>query len=106
MSPLRPAQPSDLERLIEMFVDLANYGIANGERRPLGWDVDPTGDARARFSEAVGNPTEHHVTVAVDEHGDIIGLCHTEWGISTRVRPTSPRSSSMSPSAAKDSAAL
>jgi GNAT superfamily N-acetyltransferase len=75
---LRPAVLSDLERLVELSVDLANYGIANGERRPRRWDVDPTGSARARFSEALRNPAGHHVTVALDEHGDVIGTCHTE----------------------------
>jgi ribosomal protein S18 acetylase RimI-like enzyme len=78
MVSLRPAEPSDLERLVELSVDLANYGIAHGERRPLRWDVDPTGSARARFAEALANPTGHHVTVAVDDHGDVIGTCHTE----------------------------
>ncbi|HVS60576.1 MAG TPA: GNAT family N-acetyltransferase [Gemmatimonadaceae bacterium] len=78
MATIRPGEPSDLERLVELFLELADYGITHGERRPLRWAVDPTGVARARFSHALGNPTEHHVAVAVDEHGDVIGTCHTE----------------------------
>jgi ribosomal protein S18 acetylase RimI-like enzyme len=78
MASVRPGEPADLEHLVELFLELADYGIANGERRPLRWDVDPTGSARARFSHALGNPTEHHVAVAVDGNGDVIGTCHTE----------------------------
>jgi ribosomal protein S18 acetylase RimI-like enzyme len=80
MATIRRGEPSDLERLVELFLDLRDFGIANGERRPLRWEIDPSRYARARFSEALGDPTDHHVAVAVDGDGRVIGTCHTELG--------------------------
>jgi len=76
MATLRCAEPSDLERLVELFIELANYDIALGQRRPLRWSVDPTGFARSRFAQALRNPSEH-VVVVVDQHDNVVGTCHT-----------------------------
>jgi ribosomal protein S18 acetylase RimI-like enzyme len=72
---LRCAEPSDLERLVELFIELANYDIALGQRRPLRWTLDPAGP-RSRFSQALRNPSEHLVVV-VDQHDNVVGTCHT-----------------------------
>src|SRR5580700_6537941 len=57
MATLRCAEPSDLECLVELFMELASYDIALGQRRPLRWSVDPTGFARSRFAQALRNPS-------------------------------------------------
>ncbi|MFA5884158.1 MAG: GNAT family N-acetyltransferase [Acidimicrobiia bacterium] len=73
MPSLRPAQTSDLERLVQLSRELAAHDVALGQRRPLRWAADPT----ESIAHALRNPSEHHVTVVVDEHGDVIGACHT-----------------------------
>ena len=73
MPTLRPAHESDLDRLVQLSLQLADHDIALGQRRPLRWSADPT----ASIAQALRNPSEHHVTVVVDEPNDVIGSCHT-----------------------------
>jgi ribosomal protein S18 acetylase RimI-like enzyme len=77
MTKLRLAEPSDLECLIQLFVELGDHDIALGQRRPLRWSVDPTGFARDRYSQALANPSEHRLIVVVDQDDKIVGTCHT-----------------------------
>lgn len=70
---LRPARQWDLDRLVQLSRQLADHDIALGQRRPLRWSADPT----ATIADALKNPSQHHITVAVDEHNDVIGKCHT-----------------------------
>ncbi len=73
MPSLRPASTSDLETLVELSRELAEHDIALGQRRPLRWGADPT----SALEVALANPAQHHVTVVVDDHDDVIGSCHT-----------------------------
>jgi ribosomal protein S18 acetylase RimI-like enzyme len=72
MPTLRPANESDLERLVQLSRQLADHDIALGQRRPLRWSADPT----ALIAQALQNPSAHRVVV-VDERGQVIGACHT-----------------------------
>ena len=73
MPTFRPADESDLARLVELSRQLADHDIALGQRRPLRWSADPT----ASIARALRNPTEHNITVVVNERDDVIGACHT-----------------------------
>ena len=73
MPTLRPARESDLDRLVELSLQLADHDIALGQRRPLRWSADPT----ASIAQALRNPSQHHITVVVDERDDVIGACRT-----------------------------
>jgi ribosomal protein S18 acetylase RimI-like enzyme len=73
MPTLRPAHESDLDRLVQLSLQLADHDIALGQRRPLRWSADPT----ATLAQALRDPSQHHITVAVDERSDVIGSCHT-----------------------------
>jgi ribosomal protein S18 acetylase RimI-like enzyme len=73
MPTLRPAHESDLGRLVQLSRQLAEHDTALGQRRPLRWSADPT----ASITNALRNPSQHHVTVVVDEHDDVVGTCHT-----------------------------
>ena len=73
MPTLRPAHQSDLDRLVQLSRQLADHDIALGQRRPVRWSADPTDT----IADALRNPSQHHITVAVDEHSDVIGACHT-----------------------------
>ena len=73
MPTFRPARESDLERLVQLSRLLADHDIALGQRRPLRWSADPT----ASIAQALRNPTEHHVTVVINDRNDVIGACHT-----------------------------
>jgi ribosomal protein S18 acetylase RimI-like enzyme len=73
MPTLRPAHESDLDRLVQLSLQLADHDIALGQRRPLRWSADPT----AALAQALRDPSQHHITVAVDERSDVIGACHT-----------------------------
>jgi len=73
MPTLRPAHDADLEPLVRLSRALADHDIALGQRRPLRWSADPTSSIAA----ALRNPSQHHITVVVDEHDDVIGSCHT-----------------------------
>ena len=73
MPTVRPADESDLERLVQLSLQLADHDIALGQRRPLRWSADP----RASIAQALQNPSQHHVTVVVNEQHDVIGACHT-----------------------------
>ena len=73
MAMVRLADESDLDRLVELSLALADHDIALGQRRPLRWSADPT----TSISQALQNASEHHVTVVVDEHNDVVGACHT-----------------------------
>ncbi len=73
MPTVRPADESDLERLVQLSLQLADHDIALGQRRPLRWSADPT----ASIAQALRNPSHHHVTVVVNEQHDVIGACRT-----------------------------
>ena len=73
MPTVRPADESDLERLVQLSLQLADHDIALGQRRPLRWSADPT----ASIAQALQNPSQHHVTVVANEQHDVIGACHT-----------------------------
>jgi len=73
MATLRPAHESDLDRLVQLSVQLADHDIALGQRRPLRWSADPT----ASIAHALENPSQHHITVVADDRDDVIGSCHT-----------------------------
>jgi ribosomal protein S18 acetylase RimI-like enzyme len=73
VSTLRPARVSDLDRLVQLARQLAEHDIALGQRRPLRWSADPTGP----LAQALRNPLQHHVTVAVGERDLVIGACRT-----------------------------
>ena len=73
MPTLRPAHELDLDRLVQLSLQLADHDIALGQRRPLRWSADPA----ASIAQALRNQSEHHVTVVVDERNDVIGACHT-----------------------------
>jgi len=73
MATFRPAHESDLARLVELSHQLADHDIALGQRRPLRWSADPTNS----IALALQNPTEHHITVVVNDDGEVIGTCHT-----------------------------
>jgi len=73
MPTLRAAHESDLDRLVQLSRQLADHDIALGQRRPRRWSADPSDS----IAQALRNPNEHHITVVVDEHGDVIGACHT-----------------------------
>jgi ribosomal protein S18 acetylase RimI-like enzyme len=73
MPTLRSAHESDLDRLVQLSVQLAEHDIALGQRRPLRWAADPTDS----IAQALRDPTQHHVTVVVDERNDVIGACRT-----------------------------
>jgi ribosomal protein S18 acetylase RimI-like enzyme len=73
MPTLRPAHESDLDRLVQLSLQLADHDIALGQRRPLRWSADPSDS----IAQAIRNPTGHHVTVIVNEQDDVIGACHT-----------------------------
>jgi ribosomal protein S18 acetylase RimI-like enzyme len=77
MSKLRPAEGADLERIVELFLELGAYNVALGQRRPLRWSEDPTDFARDRYSDALASPSDHRVTVSLDQHGEVVGVCHT-----------------------------
>ena len=70
---LRPASESDLGRIVELWRQLAQHDIALGQRRPLRWAAEPT----AVIVNALGSPSDHHMTVAVDDDGQVVGTCHT-----------------------------
>jgi len=76
MTTIRHADPSDLDRLVELFMELVDHDVALGQRRPLRWSVDPTGFAQSRFSSALRTPS-NHVVVVVDPLDNIVGTCHT-----------------------------
>jgi ribosomal protein S18 acetylase RimI-like enzyme len=76
MTTIRPADLSDLDRLVELFMALVDHDVALGQRRPLRWSVDPKGFARSRFSAALRTPSDY-VAVAVGSLGNIVGTCHT-----------------------------
>lgn len=73
MPTLRAAHERELDRLVQLARQLADHDIALGQRRPLRWSADP----RDSIVRAIRNPAEHHVTVVVSEHDDVIGACHT-----------------------------
>jgi len=73
MPTFRLAYEPDLERLVELSRDLAEHDIALGQRRPQRWSADP----RAAIAHALRHPTEHNITVVVDDHDEVIGACHT-----------------------------
>lgn len=73
MPTLRPAHQPDLDRLAELFRELADHDIALGQRRPLRWSADPTHSIR----QTLGDPARHHITVVVDQRDVVIGACHT-----------------------------
>jgi ribosomal protein S18 acetylase RimI-like enzyme len=73
MPTLRVAHESDLARLVELCRQLADHDIALGQRRPLRWSADPTDS----IAHALANPTEHNITVVVDERDRVLGACHT-----------------------------
>src|SRR5262249_168567 len=45
--------------------------------------ADPT----AAIEQALGNPSVYHITVVVDERGDVIGSCHTSMMGDEHPRP-------------------
>src|ERR1700728_294808 len=75
---LRPAQDSDLETLISLWLELVDYNISTGQRRPLSWSR-PNDFARKTVIDALAQPENNHVVVAVNEDaGTIVGFCHAQ----------------------------
>jgi GNAT superfamily N-acetyltransferase len=74
---LRNAQKSELETLVGLWLELVDYNVSVGARRPRRWS-NPNDFARQVVTEAFEEPDKNRVMVAVDEAGTVIGFCHAQ----------------------------
>lgn len=77
MVDLRPAVPSDFERLVQFWLELREYNVGLGQRRPKRWSTGHETFARSFISEALAQASVNHVVLAVDAEGEEVGVCHT-----------------------------
>ena len=76
MVELRLATPTDFTALMALSVELMEYNIGLGQRRPRRWEDGRTPYFRSFVSNALDDPSTHHVVVA-EESDRIVATCHT-----------------------------
>jgi len=65
----------DIEALVGLWVALARYNVAIGQRRPLRRQGDVVEVVRRKVGEAMASPATDQIFVAFSEQ-DVVGLCH------------------------------